>query len=313
MNQKRAGWLKPSGYYSYNSGITRRKLRNRIAILAVPVLSFALVTAGPTFKQGNLAMQQAAVASAQTLETLTPLPAAKPVPTNNSQSLQLLLSSWNSAHPEHKWSVVVTGLGSDERQASINGDISFTSASIYKLLLMYRLFSLYNVDSMANVRVNVEGRGSSDLKTCVELMIKVSDNSCGIAVGNLLGWTRATSDLHKLGLSNTNLSGRSGPTTTASDTAQFLAKIQAGELFSDSDRQYLMDLMQLQTLRSGIPAGCSGCIVADKTGDLSFVRHDAGIINYPGGSYVLSIFTDGAAYSQIAELTSQIQAVMLTH
>jgi beta-lactamase class A len=54
--------------------------------------------------------------------------------------------------------------------------------------------------------------------------------------------------------------------------------------------------MQVQKYRSGIPAGCNDCTVADKTGDLGFVRHDVAIVQYPGGSYTLAIMTNGAPY-----------------
>jgi hypothetical protein len=50
--------------------------------------------------------------------------------------------------------------------------------------------------------------------------------------------------------------------------------------------------------------------VADKIGDLGYVRHDAGIVEHAGGAYILVIFTSGASYGQIAQLTSQIQTIM---
>jgi beta-lactamase class A len=90
----------------------------------------------------------------------------------------------------------------------------------------------------------------------------------------------------------------------------FLQQLASGKLIQPDAQQYLMSIMQVQKYRSGIPAGCNDCTVADKTGDLGFVRHDVAIVQYPGGSYTLAIMTNGAPYSQIAQLTSQIQAAL---
>ena len=71
-----------------------------------------------------------------------------------------------------------------------------------------------------------------------------------------------------------------------------------------------MDILKVQTWRKGIPAGCSGCIVYNKTGDLGFVRHDAAIVESPKAKYILAIFTDGASYSEIAQLTQRINDII---
>jgi len=310
MRTKSAGWLKPPGYYSYDRKTSRRNFRNKIAILAVPVISFGLMAAGPNLTRPSLSAQQPATVSAQVVEDL---PDVTPTPQHsfdNSADIQQVLESWASSHPQHKWSVVVAGLDNDSRKASINSNDKYTAASIYKLMLSYSLFSKYSPEMLANTSVNIGDGGRTDLKSCFELMISVSDNPCGIATGNLLGWTRVNTDLKKLGLLDTDFRGYSGPVTTAGDTALFLAKMHAGELFDTKTRDYVLSLMQQQKLRSGIPTGCGSCSVADKTGDLGFVRHDAGIVSYSGGSYILTIFTDGASYSQIAELTAKIQSLM---
>jgi hypothetical protein len=241
------------------------------------------------------------------------LPAVATVPPetpDKSIQIQAILDSWAKNHSSQQWSVVVKGLGADTSNASIIANNSFNTASIYKLFLMYPLFQSYTLDSLSSSYINVDGRGSVSLKNCVELMIKNSDNPCGEAVGRRLGWARATTLLRNLGLKSTNLNNPSGITTTAADTALFLEKLYGGKALNTQNQQYVLSLMQQQKYRSGIPAGCPGCIVSDKTGDAGFVRHDAAIVQYSGGAYVLSIFTNGASYAQIAQLTRQIQAVI---
>jgi len=230
----------------------------------------------------------------------------------SSTALQNVLDTWTANHTDHTWSVSVQGLGGDKRLASVNKNFVLPTASVFKLLLTPKLFANYSLDSLADKTVAVDGREDTSLKNCVELMIRVSDNPCGVAVGNLLGWSRSNTVIRSLGLTHTNLNNPSGPTSSAGDLTLFLTKLQSGQLFDAGTTNYLLDLMQHQDLRSGIPAGCADCTVADKTGDLGSVRHDVAIVTYPGGQYVLSIFTDGASYGQMAQLTSQIQAVMST-
>jgi beta-lactamase class A len=231
--------------------------------------------------------------------------------TNSSQQLQTLLNEWSQAHSSQRWSVSVSGLGDDSSSASLNPNTAFPTASIFKLFLTYQLFKTYSMADLDKVNLSVKDRGTQSLKTCVELMLRVSDNACGEAIGNKLGWNKTTRQLKALGLPSTNLNNPSGPASTAADAALFLQKLYAGQLFDSSAQQYVMSLLQQQKFRGGIPAGCASCTVANKTGDLDFVRHDVGIVQYSGGVYVLAIFTNGASYNQIAELSAKIQAIMM--
>lgn len=229
----------------------------------------------------------------------------------DNQKLQTVLDSWAASHPDHVWSVAIQGLGPDKRVAAVNADKKQTSASIFKLLLLYPLFQKYSIDYLASNYVSVAGKSPISLKQCVELMIVKSDNDCGVVIGgSATGWSNASKAVKQIGLSGTNLNDPNGATTTATDTTLYLQKLYANELFNSDTTNYVLGLMKQQVYRGGIPAGCGDCIVADKTGDLGNVRNDAGIVEFGGQAYALSIFTVGASYSQIAELTSQIQSIM---
>lgn len=220
------------------------------------------------------------------------------------------LNSWAAAHSDHNWSVAVQSLDGPSFSGGVNQNQVYRSASVYKLLLMYQLFNLYQPADLGAINVNVEGRGRVSLESCVNLMISQSDNPCGVAVGNLLGWSKSTAALRTLGLTHTNLNDAAGPASTASDLNEYLVKLDKGELFNQADKSYILNLMSKQKYRTGIPAGCTSCIVANKTGDLGTVRHDVAIVSYSGGRYALSIFTNGASFGQIAELTSKIQMLI---
>lgn len=226
--------------------------------------------------------------------------------------LQQVLANWAAANPKQQWSVVIEGLGQDTFSAKLEPDRVYKAASLFKLFLAYPLFQKYGLEQLPAIKVSAAGK-SQKLSDCVDLMLRVSNNPCGEAVGKKLGWKASDAKLKEIGLANTKLSDVSGPRTTASDTALLLRQIYDGPGFSSQQKAYLLGILKGQTWRGGIPAGCQGCVVFNKTGDLGFVRHDAAVIEYANGAYSLSIFTNGASYSQIAALTGKIHAAVLSN
>jgi hypothetical protein len=316
-------WAGPSSNYTHTETATHTASpfwRSAIVVFALVATAFTATTATiNVLASKEVAYQPSLNSHVEAAPAVAPEPpqasqpaaaAAATESPDKSAQLQAVLDSWAKSHSTQQWSVVVQGLGTDSSSASVLGNSSFNTASMYKLFMMYPLFQSYSLSSLSSSYVNVDGRGSVSLKSCVELMIKNSDNPCGEAVGKRLGWARATTMLKKLGLKSTNLNIPNGTVTSAADTALFLQKLYNGQLMNSEDQQYLLSLMQQQRYRSGIPAGCAGCIVSDKTGDIGIVRHDAGVIQYSGKTYVLSIFTSGASYAQIAQLTRQIQTLI---
>lgn len=307
-----ARWSRPSYSYTHRRGIIRRRVLPRILyVLAVGIPMVAAVylanlqvknTPQPT--KANLSSSPTAVAQIQKISLPT-----KSVSYENDQ-LQVILSQFAATHSQHNWSIQLQGLGSDERSAAYQPTASFRSASIYKLLLMYPLIQRTPIDQWGSVELSVGGHSRS-LNDCVSAMLRVSDNPCGVAVGDYVGWEFADSQLKLIGLENTSLDNVSGPKTTAGDVAYYLQGLYDGKWFDGATREFIIKTLDQQIFRSGIPAGCgSSCAVADKTGDLNSVRDDAGIIRYPGGAYVLSILSDGASYQDIAQLAAQVQTFM---
>jgi hypothetical protein len=230
--------------------------------------------------------------------------------TNEDAQLRGIIDDFVKAHPDYKWSVKLQGLDGDERSASYDSTMSFRSASIYKLLLMYPLVQKVPMAKWSKVDLDVSGHKRS-LSDCVSAMLRVSNNPCGVAVGNYVGWASADDQLVSIGLKATDLNNDAGPTTTASDLNYYLQGIYKGKWFDGATRGFILKALDEQILRGGIPTGCGeACVVADKTGDLGTIRNDVGIINYGDNAYTLSIFSSGAPYSQIAQLAAQIQSYM---
>jgi beta-lactamase class A len=80
---------------------------------------------------------------------------------------------------------------------------------------------------------------------------------------------------------------------TARGLVQVLRRIEDGALSADSSERMLM-ILHDQEFRSGIPAGLpAGTRVANKTGEISTVAHDAGLVYPPGRPpYALALLTE---------------------
>lgn len=307
---KSVGRLWPSSHYLYGQKVVRIKRRTAyflfslIMMLAYMPWQLASAQAGrfqasdyqPLYLLNDSArLAQAAPAGDRDISAAA------------QAGLANLLADWTKIHPEHTWSVALKTISGPAISGGINQDTVFGTASIYKLLLTYKLFTTYNLDQLSQISLKVEGRPQASLASCVNLMLTVSDNPCGEAVGNFLGWRSSGAVLKNLGLAHTDLNSSRGPLSSAGDVTEYLVKLDSGQLLKPAAKDYVEGLMLNQKLRAGIPAGCTSCTVADKTGDLGRIRHDAAIVSYAGGKYVLTIFTDGASYGQIAQLTGQIQ------
>lgn len=250
----------------------------------------------------------AAQSSQESLEKVTTSPLAEPT-AENIVDLQFVIDKWADDHPGQKWGVVAKSLEGPSFNASSNADSEFQSASIYKLFLTLPLFNQIPTEHQKGISVNVNNSQRS-VATCVDLMLRTSDNECGEAVGDYVNWQKADKVLKEKGFNHTVFGESSYLRTSPSDTATFLEGLY-GNMFNRTARDSIMASLKQQRWRDGIPSGCPGCTVANKTGSIDNVMHDAAVIEYSGGSYVLVIFSEGGSFKQIAELTGRIQQKIL--
>lgn len=306
--------------YEYREGL--RHTGGRPGVYVAVVLVAALLSANLAIFQAETAVHvssKASVQPAQTKPLATQQPKlelaaqpAQPTPIGDNSRLDGIIASFTGSHSQYMWSVVVQGLGSDTISASYNPSQTYTAASIYKLLLIYPLSQKLPFGKWATTQLNVGGQSES-VTDCVTAILKVSDNPCGTAIGNWVGWAYADSQLKNVGLANTKLNLAAGPITTSTDTANFLNELWGGNLVNSDVRQFVLGILSQQIDRDGIPAGCPGCNVADKVGFLGNVTHDAGIVTSGDKTYILSIFTSGAQWDKIAQLTAQVQSFMASN
>ena len=157
-------------------------------------------------------------------------------------------------------------------------------------------------------------------------MITVSDNdAANTLVGYLgggdssAGMTAVNNFCNEKGYSSTHM-GRlllasnqyDDNYTSVSDCGHFLKEVYEGNQQSDAHAQAEFALLAAQTRRNKIPAQMpSGVSIANKTGELSDVENDAGIIYNSANDLILVFMSEnvpqpGAAQSTIAALSRQI-------
>ncbi len=301
-----------SQYYQlYDARPSRR--RENITLISLILLLVSGVASVPVIANRAVQRQSIQPAVVQAAPEVVPDP-VKPieevpvVATPQIVDLQPILDKWAQQNPKQQWGIVAKSLSGVEFQAQLNADKRFRSASMYKLFLLQPLFSRYSLEQQQTTGVSLGGTTRS-MAACVDLMLRVSDNPCGEAVAGKLGWTKVTKELKAAGYINTDFSRGDTPMTSAGDTALFLERMNGGMLDEQSKTTVMKSLHQ-QKWNKGIPVGCSGCTVANKTGNLGSIMNDAAIIQYPGGSYVFVVMSEGGSFKQIAELTKQIQTTI---
>jgi beta-lactamase class A len=91
--------------------------------------------------------------------------------------------------------------------------------------------------------------------------------------------------------------------TTARDLAVLLRTLAEGLAASPRSTQVMLGILTAQEFRAGIPAGVPpGTRVANKTGTITGIHHDAAIVFPPGRPpYVLVILTRGFADEAAAD------------
>lgn len=188
--------------------------------------------------------------------------------------------------------------------ASAKGSKQYAPASTYKLMTVLSVMRRIEAGSMQWTD-NVNGR---NVEQCVSDMIVLSDNPCGTALGDKIGWQAITNDAQSIGMSRTNLAR--GFVSTTDDQAIFLAKLQQGTLVNPANQEKLLNLMKQQKYRAGIPAGTSGSIVANKVGFIDALLHDSAIVYGPKGTYALSIYSNKGSWPRMAAATAKVHALM---
>jgi beta-lactamase class A len=223
----------------------------------------------------------------------------------------------------------------DDRRFGLRQERWFHAASTIKLAVLIGLYSEIHagrLDPAARLHVRnrfrsavgsetfrVEGGrdGDGELHTYVgrslparELARRMVVRSSNLATNLLvefLGVERIRSALEELGVTGVDLlrgvedeaahAAGLDNRVTAQGLLQLLSLLATGTAFSSELSEEILDVLHAQEFRSGIPAGVpDDARVANKTGEISTVAHDAGVI-FPAERkpYALVILTEWEA------------------
>jgi beta-lactamase class A len=236
----------------------------------------------------------------------------------------------------------------------LNADTSFHAASTMKVPVMIELFRRANtgsfrmdqgllmVNQFASIvdgspySLDVGSDSDSTLyhrigqrvrvDTLLRLMITRSSNFATNTLITLVGAEAVTRSMRSLGAQGIQVlrgveDGKAfekgmNNTTTARDLAIILRAIQEGKAGSPAATREMLAILLAQEFNEKIPAGLPpGTRVAHKTGEITAVSHDAGII-YPAGRkpYVLVVLTRGISDgTRSSKLIADISAIMYAH
>lgn len=243
----------------------------------------------------------------------------------SDEKMDTLISQINSQLPtgNGSWSVYICDLAGGS-EASIN-DTPMQAASLIKLFIMGAVYENYDALS--------QQYGSAALDGYLTPMITVSDNDAANSLVSCLGGGDSTAGMQKVnsfcqahGYTSTSMgrlllaSNEFGDNyTSAYDCGKFLKEIYqicAGTAQSQSlsHAEDMYALLKQQQRSNKIPAALpEGVSVANKTGELSDVENDAGILyNTQGGNDLVIVFLSqnltsaGDAQSTIAQLSRSI-------
>lgn len=245
-------------------------------IVALCSVGFFIATSKVRAKD---AVQAKAVEQQKVINTANAVQLAK-----DNATLATLVQTFAAAHP-NQVNVVVSDL-SDGATASYKADQQVVSASIYKLYVAYGIYKQIDNGTLTLTHPLTGEVAGSTVDDCLNLMITISDNDCGEALGNVLGWSKLDAMLAIEGYTNTRLSNydKSGnlsgdKLTTANDVALLLTRLYKGTLLNDDTSADFLSYLKADKINTFLPTGLpKGTVIAHKIGELYGYIHDAGII-----------------------------------
>ncbi len=205
----------------------------------------------------------------------------------------------------------------EDVSAAHNSDAQLYSASLYKLFVAQLAYERVDSGQWSLSQYVLSG---ANLEQCLDKMITVSDNACGVAILLKLGYSSFNAEAMKLlGYPSTDLSG-TYTKSSAKDVAKLLKDLHEGKLLTKSSSQAFQNLLAAQKINNRLPQGLpDGVQIMHKTGDLVGYVHDAGIVRSVDGNYIIvvmsgpdpSIPTLTERYANFAELSKNVYEITI--
>ena len=229
-------------------------------------------------------------------------------------------------------SVAVRNLTTGAR-ADVSADRPMPAASLFKLPILVEVFKQnrlrrFNMDDQQIISRDHWTDGSGVLQArigerlpvreLVRLMIVESDNVAALVLIDLVGVENINQTATSMGLRSTGIQDRRDPrgphTTSASDMATLLETVASGRLVDPATSEEVVRLLEQKQANSWLEGGLPWWAkLAHKWGELPGVRHDAGIVFTPQGTFVVVVMTEGVDNDSSAEAISRVSRVTFEH
>jgi beta-lactamase class A len=222
-------------------------------------------------------------------------------------------------------------------QLSVHGTMVFTQASAIKLPILVELMRQVEageqrlddeitlaasdiVPGSGVLQQLTPGKVKLSLRDVAILMVTVSDNSATNMIIDRVGMANVNSQMLRLGLSSTKLQRKMQDATarkenrenlsTPEEQARLLQLLYKGEILDAKSREEIDRILSIPKpgrIRTLLPAGTK---VAHKTGTLSGVTVDVGIVYLPNRPFVVSAM--GNLLTDASEADRAISEIALT-
>lgn len=330
--------------------VRRRRPPNRGRVTATRVLSHGLLLAlltlflhagwSDAFGEGqDIPTQRAPVATGQKDPGAASTPAtsatpgrqqpsngapAQPDPSPTPASLSEELTSYVSGL-DGTYGIAILDL-KDGQSVSINADHVFPTASLYKVLVMYRVYQSMEQGSLSSTsKITIEPADMTEadewdnlspdavltVGDAVERMITASSNIAAYALARQVGgWNAVMASASQLGMKNTTWNGQDF-VTTPGDMLHFFDLLANRSLISPGASDEMTAVLLRQRINDRLPADLPRSTrVAHKTGELTDVRNDGGIVFTNKESYVIVLMSEGINPSKAVHAEATISRMV---
>ncbi len=139
-----------------------------------------------------------------------------------------------------------------------------------------------------------EGTITLTVHDAIYQMITISHNYAALLLTEKIKLSSVAAFLGSTGLDESTVGTNGGsPTATPFDIGLFFEKLYKGELANQQYTQEMIDILKNQQLNAGLPKYLPvESKIADKTGDIGWFKHDAGIVFTNKGDYIIVVMSE---------------------
>lgn len=306
-----------------------------VGVLAGTILSAWNPSTNPFWENANQTVKQASSVGGKVPQPTTP--AAQLTQAQELTPMKTAVQGTTQPYPGFTPGVFLIDLDTNNFM-DWSGNVTFPAASTIKVPVLIAFFQdvdagKIRLDEKLIMRKDLIAPESGDmqflppgaqfsaLETATK-MITISDNTATNMLIDRLGGIQALNQRFKSwGLSATQITNllpdlKGTNTTSPKELASLMVRVSQGELVTLRSRDRLLDIMRRTVNNSQLPQGLGeGATIAHKTGDISMVIGDVGLVDMPSGKrYATAVLirrspNDDRAY----DLVQKISRVMYQH